>query len=305
MPPSPRQPLQFFHRDHGAVETEAVYGESWLRWACENPCGRLATSILVKRACFSRLYGVLMDRPSSRRKILPFLQRYQIDPAEFVKSPEEFHSFNDFFIRKLKPECRPIHPDPASLVFPADGRHLGIPDLSQSDGIFVKGRNFDLDTLLRDPVLARRYREGSLVLSRLCPVDYHRFHFPAAGIPSAPRLLKGTLSSVNPIALRRRIGILTENKRVLTRLKTETAGEILILEIGATNVGSIVQTCTPENPVAKGEEKGYFQFGGSAIITLFAPGAVTLAADLIENSAKHRELYARMGDRLGSVFSAQ
>ena len=163
-------------------------------------------------------------------------------------------------------------------------------------GVFVKGQHFDIPALVGNAELGARYREGTLVLSRLCPVDYHRFHFPCAGVPGVPRVINGPLYSVNPIALRRRLAYLWENKRVITKFATPELGTVLLMEIGATNVGSIVQTMTPGTPVAKGGEKGYFKFGGSSTITLFEPGKVTLAADLIAHSAEQRELYARMGD---------
>jgi phosphatidylserine decarboxylase len=167
------------------------------------------------------------------------------------------------------------------------------------EGFFVKGQKFDLPALLGDPALAERFARGSLVLSRLCPVDYHRFHFPVCGVPGTPRLLPGPLFSVSPLALRRRLAYLWENKRVLTEVHTERFGLVLILEIGATNVGSIVQTFTPNRPVAKGAEKGFFRFGGSSVITLFEPGRISLAPDLLRESAGHRELYAHVGESLG------
>jgi phosphatidylserine decarboxylase len=245
-----------------------------------------------------------MNRPGSRARIAPFIRDYGVDASEFAKKPEEFTSFNDFFIRQLKPGARPVDAAPASVVFPADGRHLGFEDISQADGIFVKGQRFDLPTLLNDAPLSERFHKGTAVTSRLCPVDYHRFHFPAAGVPGAPQLINGPLYSVNPIALRQNIRYLWENKRVITRLETPDLGLVLILEIGATNVGSIVQTFTAGQSVTKGKEKGCFRFGGSSMMTLFEPGRVRLAEDLVENSRQCRELYARVGDRLGVAVNA-
>ena len=121
-----------------------------------------------------------MDRPQSRRKIAPFIEQYALDPNEFARQPDEFESFNEFFFRSLKPEARPVDPDPMTVVFPADGRHLCIPDLSRSDGLLVKGEIFNLETLLADSTLAREYASGPLLVSRLCPMDYHRYHFPVA-----------------------------------------------------------------------------------------------------------------------------
>lgn len=166
-------------------------------------------------------------------------------------------------------------------------------------GIFVKGEVFSLAELLRDTELAVRFQRGAMVLSRLCPVDYHRFHFPVSGLATEPRLINGWLYSVNPIALRRNIRIFTENKRALTRIESPEFGTVLMLEVGATNVGSFDYTFTPNAQVAKGAEKGYFKFGGSSTITLFEPGRLRLDADLITQTAERRELYARMGEQLG------
>ena len=282
---------------------EKVYGDAFLRWTYETFAGKIALNTVVKRALFSRWYGWRMDRPVSRQKIPAFIKDYELDPDEFVRHPDEFESFNEFFYRKLKPSARPIDASDRSVVFPADGRHLCVPDISKSDGLFVKGEMFDLPTLLNDAEFAAEFATGSLLLSRLCPVDYHRFHFPAAGVPGEARLINGPLYSVNPIALSQNIQFLAQNKRCVTVLNTETLGKVLILEIGATCVGSICQTYESGKPVAKGDEKGYFRFGGSSTITIFAPGRVQFDQDLIENSAQHRELYARVGDHMGKSLS--
>ena len=299
---TPADTIEFFNRYSGRIETERVYGLGWLRFIYGNPLGLLTLELVAKRAWFSRWYGWRMNRPASRAKIAPFIAEYGLDVGEFQKRPEEFASFNDFFYRQLKPGARPVDAAPESLVFPADGRHLGLPDRSRVDGIFVKGQRFDLATLVGDAALAERFRHGAAVMSRLCPVDYHRFHFPAAGVPSEPRLINGPLYSVSPLALRRNVAYLWQNKRVLTQLETRDFGLVLLLEIGATNVGSIVQTFTPGKAVAKGEEKGCFEFGGSSTIVLFEPGRVKLADDLVANTQQCRELYARVGDRLGRHF---
>ena len=297
----PSQPIQFFNRYTQQVEQEVIYGEAPLRFAYENPVGRMALELFVKRRLFSRWYGWRMDRPASRSRVLPFIEKYGLDASEFTDPPESFATFNEFFFRKLKPASRPIDAAANSVVFPADGRHLGFQDVSQADGIFVKGQKFDLPELLGDPTLAERYRHGTLVLSRLCPVDYHRFHFPAAGVPGETRPLGGPLYSVSPVALRRNISYLWQNKRTLTLLETAELGTVIVMEIGATNVGSIQQTFTPRQAVAKGSEKGYFAFGGSSTLTIFEPGRVKLSDDLVRESGQQRELYARMGDVMGAV----
>lgn len=293
------EPIQYFNRYTGCVETEEVYGEAFMHWIYGTRLGSLALHALVKRSLFSRWYGWRMNRAASRRKVLPFIQRYQVNIQEFTETPDTYRTFNEFFYRKLKPAARPIAPEPDVAVFPADGRHLGFSDLSRLDGIFVKGRFFDLRRLLQDRELTEQYQDGTMVLSRLCPLDYHRFHFPVAGLPTRPTLINGPLYSVNPIALRQNIHIFTENKRAYCRVQSPEFGQVLMFEVGATNVGSFEYTYTPGQPVAKGDEKGFFKFGGSSMITLFEKDRIRLDADLIENTRNTRELYARMGDHLG------
>ncbi len=293
--------IKFFNRYSQRLEQELVYGAAWMRWTYGNPFGRLALEAFVKRPFFSQWYGWRMNRSISRGKVLPFIRTYGLDVNEFADPPESFSSFNEFFYRRLKPGARPINPDPLTAVFPADGRHLGFPDASQITGVFVKGQRFDLVKLLGDASLAARYATGAVVLSRLCPVDYHRFHFPVAGRASETKLLNGPLYSVNPIALRRQLAYLWENRRTITTIESEKFGSVLMLEIGATNVGSIKQTYRAGTTIVKGAEKGYFEFGGSSTLLLFEPGRIRLAEDLVEHSRQQRELYARVGDRLGTI----
>lgn len=293
------EPIRYFNRHTQTLETEQIYGEGFLRWSYGHPLGAISLNAFVKRPFFSAWYGRRMSTPESAARVAPFIAQYGLDPADFADAPDSYRSFNEFFYRKLKPAARPIDADDASVVFPADGRHLGFEKASAIAGVFVKGQKFDLSALLGDRQLADRYADGSLVLSRLCPVDYHRFHFPVAGVPGETRLIEGPLFSVNPIALRQRLSYLWTNKRTITELKTERFGTVLCLEIGATCVGTIQQTFTPGQPVAKGAEKGYFAFGGSSTLTLFEPGAVQLESDLLAHSADQTELYARIGSRMG------
>jgi phosphatidylserine decarboxylase len=295
---NPVEPIRYFNRHTGSLETEEVYGEGFLRWTYGHPLGAIALSAFVKRPFFSAWYGWRMSMEKSAARVAPFIAKYGLDAAEFADAPGSFRSFNEFFYRKLKPAARPVDADESSVVFPADGRHLGFQRASDIEGVFVKGQKFDLPALLGDAALAERYAAGSLILSRLCPVDYHRFHFPAAGTPGETRLIEGPLFSVSPIALRERLSYLWTNKRTITPLQTARYGTVLLIEIGATCVGTIRQTFTPGNPLEKGEEKGYFAFGGSSTITLFEPGLVRLETDLAEHSARQTELYAKVGTRM-------
>jgi phosphatidylserine decarboxylase len=289
----PVEPIQYLNRETGQLETEQVYGEGFLRWAYGNPLGKIALHSFVKRPFFSKWYGNRMNQAKTTEKISPFLKTYGLDPADFEKAPEEFTSFNDFFYRKLKPVARPLAESP--VVLPADGRHLAFNNAKEIQSVFVKGQKFDIAGLLNSPALAKKYQDGPLILSRLCPVDYHRFHFPCDGTPGETRVINGPLFSVSPLALRQRISYLWENKRTITELVTDDFGTVICMEIGATCVGSIHQTFQPGVPVQKGDEKGYFAFGGSSTLLIFEPGTITFAQDLTDSSAKVMELYAKMG----------
>jgi phosphatidylserine decarboxylase len=307
----PTEPIRFYHRAKKTIEAEQIYGEHWLRFAYENPLGKFFLWLVVKRALFSHLYGWQMSKRVSASKVLPFIIKYDLDVTTFAKSPYEFKSFNEFFCRRLKREARPIAAGDDVAIFPADGRHLVFPDIEAADGFYVKGAKFSLAELLGEDALPEEQRAltakfhgGAMVISRLCPVDYHRFHFPVAGIPGAARLLKGELYSVSPIALRRSVGYLVQNKRALTRLASPEFGDVVCIEVGATNVGSIVQTFLPDRAAQKGEEKGLFKFGGSCVITLFERGRIVFDEDVVAQSGEHRETYALMGERLGAAPSA-
>jgi phosphatidylserine decarboxylase len=295
------QAIRFFNRYSGRIEEEKVYGDGFLRWSYQTAAGQLSVHALAKRALFSRWYGWRMSKPWSRRKVAPFIEQFSIDAEEFAEPPEAFPSFNAFFYRKLKPAVRPVDRSESTVVFPADGRHLAVPKLGDERGFFVKGQRFSLEGLLGSAARAERYSGGTLVLSRLCPVDYHRFHFPVSGQAGEPAWLGRHLFSVNPIALAKKLDYLWRNKRVLTEIETGRFGRVAMLEVGATCVGTIRHTATLPGTVDKGDEKGFFAFGGSAVILVFEPGAVLLADDLLEWSPQGVEVYARFGDKLGSA----
>ncbi|NGX50306.1 MAG: Phosphatidylserine decarboxylase proenzyme [Chlamydiae bacterium] len=291
-------------RESGELREEKVYGRFFLEALYSSrPLSKVFSLLLLpliaKLPFFSKLYGKRQSSPKSRAKILPFIESYGVDASEFANPIKSFQSFNDFFIRKLKAEARPLAEGDKVAILPADGRYLVTPDLSAVGDFFVKEKKFDLHRLLQDDALFDRYREGSMVIGRLCPSDYHRFHFPCASLPSNAKPINGPLYSVNPIALKKRISILNENKRSLTQLQTKYFGNILYIEVGATFVGAIRQTYTPEVQCKKGAEKGYFEFGGSCLILLFQPETITFDQDLLDASLEQIETKANFGDSLG------
>lgn len=294
--------IRFYNRYSGQEEVEEVYGEGFLRWTYETTTGKMGLWILAKRAIFSHWYGWRMNKPVSAERIRPFIAQYGLDEGEFLDGIQSYSSFNDFFYRKLKDSARPLVAGAKEIALPADARHLGISNLGEVEGLFAKGQFFDLKALLGSVSLADSYPRGTAVISRLCPVDYHRYHSPVAGKIVEQRLINGPLYSVSPIALRKSMGYLWENKRVLTVIDTPDLGRVSFLAIGATCVGSIFMTAKEGDTVEKGGELGYFAFGGSCVITIFERGRVQLADDLVENGSKQLEVYAKVGDLLGTAL---
>lgn len=298
------EPIVYIDRITGKQEVEKVYGAAALKFLygkdwVSRLFGAPVAHLLAKNPLFSAWYGYVQKLPFSKKKIIPFIEAFHVDASEFLKPVESFRSFNDFFIRELKSEARPIAADDKTAIIPADGRYLFYPDISVADGFVVKGEKFDLATLLEDKKLADKYFRGSMVMARLCPSDYHRYHFPCDCTPGPTRFINGWLYSVNPIAIKRDVHIFTRNKRTICELETERFGKVLFLEIGATNVGSIHQTHKPGRHYPKGAEKGFFSFGASSLILLFEPGRISIDADLLSATSQHLEIKCLMGQSLG------
>lgn len=294
--------LIYRERSTGQLVSEQIFGEGLLRFIYgKSIIGKGLRRLISRSPIWSRAFGWWQSQSWTKKEIEPFVKKYGMDPSEFLKTIPEFDSFNDFFIRKLKPEYRPIAPSDFIVTMPADARYLAIPNIESSDGFLVKGQKFSLDSLLQNKALADKYRNGTMIMARLCPTDYHRFHFPCSGTCTPTRWINGWLYSVNPIALRQNIDIFTENKRCYTSMHTEHFGDVLIVEIGATSVGTIIQTYDPADLQMKGDEKGYFAFGGSSMILLFEPGKIELEKDLAATAHDKIELRCLMGQPLATA----
>ncbi len=294
-PLKPQEPIQYYERDSGQIKTEKVAGEKWLIWLYYNPFGEATLWTLAKRKVVSSIYGKMMDRSSSAKKIQPFIKDYNIDMS--IVQEQEFDDFNAFFTRKLKDDARPIDTNFNIVVSPADGKILAYADISKSD-FMIKGYRFDVFSFLANPSLAQKYQDGALLIIRLAPVDYHRFHFPVSGDLSPNIEIEGDYYSVNPFALRKKAEIFCLNKREYTILSNPLFGDVIMAEVGATMVGSIEQTFNG-SVANKGDEKGYFKFGGSTIVLLFQENIIQIDEDLLINTAKGYETTIKMGERIG------
>ena len=297
---APAQGPILYDRRTGRKVVETVLGGSWLEWAYRGPLRKLLGPLLFRRALASRLCGWYADTGFSRRRIARVIQELDIDVGEFRDPISEFRTFNEFFYRHLRPDARPFDPSPEILVSPADCRLLVFPSLQDDTCIPVKGSSFTLGALFGPDLAARAepFRGGSLAVCRLCPADYHRYHYPASGRATTHASLPGAYHSVNPVAIALGLDIFTENRREISLLDLDGFGPCAFIEVGAFGVGGIVQTHT-ESTFAKQDEKGYFTFGGSTLILVFAPGAVQFDADLVQHSAEGFETRVLCGETIG------
>ncbi len=292
--------IVYIERKTGELKEEKVPGRIFLQWIYGNRLGKLTLWALVKRKWFSKVYGKTQDWSFSKRKIEGFVKDQGINMQEAEReNSQDYDSFNDFFSRKLKEEARPMDLREEILVSPADGKLLAYENIDTDQVVQIKGLNYSLEELIGDKALAESYQGGSKVIIRLAPSDYHRFHFPDSGLVGSIKRIKGNYNSVNPLALEKVIRLYVQNKRDITNFISDNFGEVLYIEIGATCVGTIIQSSKENQRVIKGEEKGYFAFGGSTVIMFFKEGKVKIHEDLVKNTKKGLETKVYMGEGVG------
>jgi phosphatidylserine decarboxylase len=301
--PSARTQVRVRDRASGDIHTESVLAEGLMRWFYETRLGWLCGAPVFGLKWASAAAGWWQRRGWTRSRIRPFAARFGIDLSELAAPVDSFPSFDAFFTRRLQAEARPFQSQPQTLCAPADGKILVFPDLSSGTDFPVKGARMTAAALLADSARGASFAGGAALVVRLAPPDYHRFHFFDDGTAAPTRGIRGRFHSVNPIALCRLPDLLSLNQRAVTEVDTEHFGRVTQVEIGAFAVASIVQTHHP-GPVRRGQEKGFFQFGGSSLVLLFQPGKVSFDADLIRDSSLGLEVQVAAGERVGSAVSA-
>lgn len=232
------------------------------------------------------------------------MRAFGIDPNEWVIPADGFASYNDFFIKKLKPGSRPIASETNVLVAPADSKLTVIQDLSTKQGqstfFNVKSKKFSLNTFLKNSDLAEEFDGGTLLIFRLSPYNYHRFHFPVNAVPIKSTTISGGFESVDPIAYKTGINPLIINVRHIVPLQTSYGRAVMVI-VGAFGVGSIIESFQPGRLYAKGDEAGYFQYGGSTIAMVFTKGALIVDPVFLDHAGY--ETAVKMGERIGTLTS--
>ena len=296
------EPIRYVDVETGVTHEEQVYGGFWIKLLYGLWIGRLI-SALAAAPPLSRIYGWLQDRPFSRRKVRPFIEKFGIRMEDFV--PEEgrsaddpYSTFNRFFTRRVAEAARPFAPAP-EFPAPCDARYFAYQSLDDTVSVPVKGAFFKSSALLSSDRWNETFTDGPGFVARLCPVDYHRFHFCDDGEVLDSWRIHGALHSVNPWALAMRDDIFMINERHVTIVATQSLGKLAYVEVGATCVGKIEQTYTGTT-FARGDEKGMFLFGGSTLIVIGENGCWRPDDRIIENTTRGVETYLKMGTSIGT-----
>ncbi|KZV90616.1 hypothetical protein EXIGLDRAFT_710770 [Exidia glandulosa HHB12029] len=257
---------------------------------------RLLKSMSVKQ-------GLKFDSPESAREIPTFIVFHNLNVSEIREPITSFKTFNEFFYRKLKEDARPVADpdDPTTLVSAADCRMMTFETVQEAQKFWIKGREFTVARLLGDAYKdeAHKYVGGALGIFRLAPQDYHRFHSPVDGTIGPMTYIAGEYYTVNPQAIRTTLDVYGENARKIVPIDSPVFGRVMAVCIGAMMVGSILTTVEEGEQVKRGQEFGYFAFGGSTIVVLFEKGMVEWDEDLLINGRASLETLVRVGMRVG------
>lgn len=242
--------------------------------------------------------------------IKTFIKQYQVNMAEALKeSPEDYLTFNDFFIRALKPSVRTFAQ--SLLISPVDGCISQMGRINKTKMIQAKGREYTVQALLDLPESEKTpFDEGLFTTLYLSPKDYHRVHMPIDGLLKKVIYLPGQLFSVQPKTTELIPSLFAQNERCVCYFET-AIGMMAFVFVGATIVGKIglkwqgeLKRCgkkqifdyssdkKEECTYRQGEEIGYFKLGSTVIILLENHPSVDWSRNLQENSL------IRLGDAL-------
>ncbi len=239
------------------------------------------------------LGGKYMSSSFSKHRIQPFIEHNNIDMNQYEK--KEYNSYNDFFIRKIKPKQRPICLDENIFIAPADSK-LTVYPIQEDTHVLIKDSLYTMSELLNNEDLAKKYHGGMCLIFRLTVDDYHRYCFIDDGTKEPDCFISGIFHTVNPIA-NDYYPIYKQNTRSYSLLHTKHFDDVIYMEVGATMVGRIVNH--DKTQFVKGEEKGYFEFGGSTIVVFVKKNVIEIDQDIVEHSLKNDETRVLMGEKIG------
>lgn len=251
--------------------------------------------------------GLRYDSVDSASKISGFVKFHGLQSTlDECLNPDlsSYHTFNDFFSRKLKPNARPVEGGVENndiIASVADSRLVVFDNINNAKLLWIKGNGFTIEKLLGKKLDDQM--DHSIAIFRLAPQDYHRVHCPLNGKILKITQIHGSYYTVNPMAVRSALDVFGENVRTVVQMETKEYGIVEIVLVGAMMVGSIIITARLDEEVIKGQELGYFKFGGSTVVLIFPKKSngniIEWDADLISNSNKKLETLVKVGMSVG------
>ena len=236
-----------------------------------------------------------MNSSLSKGQIKSFVEKNNIDLNLYES--QEYNSYNDFFTRTIKEGVRHIDDDENALIAPCDSK-LPVYPIEESIQLKIKNSVYTIEDLLMSPALADEYRGGLCLVFRLTVDDYHHYHFIDDGTADKEHFIQGVFHTVNPIASDY-YPIYKTNSRAYTVLHTKHFGDVVQMEVGAMMVGKI--TNLQKQSFKRGEEKGYFEFGGSTVVLFIKKDVVDIDEDILNISKNEDEVRVLMGERIGTL----
>lgn len=299
--------ITIYDLDQNNYVEEKIYGGDLLYWLYNSKLGKVVSRVATKPG-WSKLLGGMQNSKGSRKKIKKFITNYNIKMDEYLPGGREYKNgeiwnsytnFNDFFVRQFRPGMRPFVEEKNDFPAFVEARYLILEDINEKTIFPVKGKYLSSRALLKNPQWQKEFEDSVVVIGRLNPTDYHRFHFPDNGRVLDQYRINGAYHSVNPIALNLNDEVFSENERHVTILETENFGKIAYIEVGAMMVGKIIQTYQGTE-FTKGQEKGTFKFGASTVITLVKKNVVQFSPDIVSRSENEKiETLVKSGTKIG------
>lgn len=263
-----------------------------------NVFGRAFLKVLTAR-WISRVAGAFLSTRLSKPLIAPFIRKNNINMSEYEDVP--YGSYNEFFSRRIRPQARSIDRDPKHLISPCDSKLTALP-ITPDSRFTLKNTPYTLESMLRSKELAEEFQGGYGLIFRLTVDDYHRYCYVADGQKEENVRIPGKLHTVNPIA-NDHYPIYKENSREYSVIHTEVFGDMVMMEVGALLVGRIVNHHGKAH-ISRGQEKGYFQFGGSTVVLLLKKDTARLDPDILENSRQGIETVVKIGEKIGIALNS-
>lgn len=302
--------IYYQNRQTGRMERETI--PSYIRVGMRITYGTAPKVAAWQLARMTKAAAADYNSKKSCKNIPGFIKLHQLNMDECVEPDwTKYPTFNEFFYRKLRPEARPLHPqkDVPVARCPADARTHVFESVDETRELWIKGQGFTLSKLLGGGEFAaslidRLGPAPQLVISRLAPQDYHRFHCIMDCKVVRREWAGDQYYTVNPVAIRGKVDVFGENKRCVIEVDTgeENIGMMVYVCIGATMVGSINFTGAEKDgaEMKSGDDMGFFAFGGSTVITVYRTASLDFAPDLALNSAKPIETLTKVGELLGT-----